>query len=358
MEFDLISRYFKEPFADLVQSRGESVLAGIGDDCAALKPTLNHTLYISTDTLVEGVHFFSDDSAHGVGWKSLACNLSDLAACGATPLGFTLNLSLPSVDENWLSGFSGGLLDLAAQENCPLVGGDTTSAGSNTAKTISITVFGQAPAGHNGFHRAHALAGDEVWVSGTPGLARLGLLLQYQRVGQLAACCKQSELMRVEQLLAALPDHLKQRALNALQQPVTRIRLGQQLHGLANACVDLSDGLGGDIGHIANSSGLMANLSVLEIQAMWLEYWPELARSPDALELLGTLVSTTLQGGDDFELCWVAKPAHHNAIQSIEPRPRRIGTLQQGEGVWLSREKAGPERWLEQSYNHFAEPRL
>lgn len=357
MEFDLISRYFKEPFADLIQSSGESVLAGIGDDCAAVKPALNHTLYISTDTLVEGVHFFSDDSAHGVGWKSLACNLSDLAACGATPLGFTLNLSLPKVDENWLSGFSSGLLDLAAQENCPLVGGDTTSAGCNTATTISITVFGQAPAGHNGFHRAHAMAGDDVWVSGTPGLARLGLLLQYQRVRQLAVCCKQSELTGVEQLLAALPDHLKQRALNALQKPVATIRLGQQLHGFANACVDLSDGLGGDIGHIANSSGLMANLSATEIQAMWLENWPELVHRPDAAKLLNMLVSTTLQGGDDFELCWSAKPVHHNAIQSIKPRPRRIGTLQQGEGVWLTREQAGPERWLEQSYNHFAEPR-
>ena len=357
MEFVIISRYFKEPFADLVQSRGESVLAGIGDDCAAVKPALNHTLYISTDTLVEGVHFFGDDPAYVVGWKSLACNLSDLAACGATPLGFTLNLSLPSVDESWLSGFSRGLHDLAAQENCPLVGGDTTSAGSNTAKTISITVFGQAPTDHKGFHRAHAMAGDDVWVSGTPGLARLGLLLQYQRMGQLAACCKPSELTGVEQLLAALPSHLKQRALTALQKPVATIRLGQQLRGLANACVDLSDGLGGDIGHIVNSSGLMANLSVTEIQAMWLEHWPELAGFPGAAELLTLLVSTTLKGGDDFELCWAAKPANRNAIQCLKPRPRHIGTLQQGEGVWLAREKAGPERWLEQSYNHFAEPR-
>lgn len=355
MEFDLISRYFKKPFADLVQSRGESVLAGIGDDCAAVKPALNHTLYISTDTLVEGVHFFSDDPAHLVGWKSLACNLSDLAACGATPLGFTLNLSLPMVDESWLSGFSAGLLDLAVRERCPLVGGDTTSAGSNPGKTITITVFGQASAGHGGFHRANALAGDDVWVSGAPGLARLGLLLQYQRLGQLAACCKQSELTGFEQLLAALPEKLNQRALNALQTPVAKIRLGQELHGLANACVDLSDGLGGDIGHIANSSGLMANLFVDEIKAMWLEQWPELANRPDTDELLNMLASTTLQGGDDFELCWSAKPVHHNAIQSLQPQPRCIGTLQQGEGVWLAREQAGPERWLEQSYNHFAE---
>lgn len=357
MEFDLISRYFKEPFADLTQSSGESVLTGIGDDCAALTPALNHTLYISTDTLVEGVHFFGDDPAHETGWKSLACNLSDLAACGATPIGFTLNLSLPWADENWLSGFSSGLHDLATQENCPLVGGDTTSAGCNPAKTISITVFGQAPAGHSGFHRAHATAGDEVWVSGTPGLARLGLLLQYQRKGQLAACCKQSESTGFERLLAVLPDQLRQRALSALHKPVAKIRLGQQLHGLANACVDLSDGLGGDIGHIASSSGLKANLSVTHIQAMWFEQWPELARRPDSVELLNMLVSTTLQGGDDFELCWAAKPVHHNAIQSIEPQPRCIGTLQEGEGVWLAHENAVPARWLDQSYNHFAEPR-
>ena len=356
MEFDLISRYFKEPFAALALARGESVLAGIGDDCAALRPALNHTLYISTDTLVEGVHFFGDQPAHDVGWKSLACNLSDLAACGATPLGFTLNLSLPVADENWLAGFSAGLLDLATRERCPLVGGDTTSAGSNPGKTITITVFGQAPAGRGGFHRANALAGDDVWVSGTPGLARLGLLLQYQRRGQLAACCQQSEMAGFEQLLAALPDQLKQRALNALHRPQSTIRLGQQLHGLANACVDLSDGLGGDLGHIVNSSGLRANLLIKPIQTMWLEQWPELASRPDAPQLLGLLVSTTVQGGDDFELCWAAKPVYRNSIQSIEPTPRCLGTLQPGEGVWLVADNAAPMRWLGQSYNHFTEP--
>ena len=353
MEFDLIDRYFKAPFARLVQTNGESVLAGIGDDCAALRPSTGHTLYVSTDTLVEGVHFFKDDDPYTVGWKSLACNLSDLAACGARPLGFTLNVSLPTVDTHWLAGFSAGLLKLATQENCPLVGGDTTSAGNNSSKTLSITVFGQAPETHNGFHRSHAQSGDDIWVSGTPGLARLGLLLAYERRDLLDQCCERSELAQVRKLLTALPSELKQTASSALALPGPQIALGIALRGLANACIDLSDGLTGDLSHITKASDLSASLHAVALNKLWLEKWPDLEGLPQGAEYLETLLWITLQGGDDFELCWTAGPVNRDAIRSSGSSVHCIGGLERGEGVWLS--KADLEKSLisVSSYNHF-----
>nr|WP_306815294.1 thiamine-phosphate kinase [Limnobacter parvus] len=354
----MIHRHFKSPFAALVKANRDSVLTGIGDDCAALAPMPGHGLYVSTDTLVEGVHFFSDDPAPAVGWKSLACNLSDLAACGAQPIGFTLNLSLPLIDESWVAGFSAGLLEIASTFNCPLVGGDTTSAGANTAKTISITVFGEAPLQHHGFHRALAKAGDDVWVSGTPGLARLGLLLEYQRLGSLSRFYSSSEILSVLELLSVMPQSLKQLAVAALRQPFPRVNLGQSLRGKANACVDLSDGLSGDLAHITTASGLSAVLAVHALQSVWLKRWPELSQLPGSVTFLDTLLNITLQGGDDFELCFTAEPTHLDAIQSINTALCRIGQLEAGEGLWLSQPNHSRQRVLGVSYKHFAEPTL
>ena len=353
MEFDLIDRYFKTPFAQLLAPNGNSVVAGIGDDCAALRPSPNHTLYVSTDTLVEGVHFFKDDDPYTVGWKSLACNLSDLSACGAAPLGFTLNLSLPAVDAQWLDSFSAGMLKLAVQENCPLVGGDTTSAGNNSSKTLSITVFGQAPATHKGFHRSHGQAGDDVWVSGTPGLARLGLLLAYEQRDLLNQCVEKSELARVRSLLKALPSQLKKSASSAFVRPCPRVALGIGLRGLANACIDLSDGLSGDLTHITKASGLSAHLLAEVLHELWLEKWPDLEGLPQAAELFETLLWITLEGGDDFELCWTASSVNRDAIQSLSPSAHCIGSVESGKGVWLC--KSGFEKSLiaVSSYNHF-----
>lgn len=356
MEFDLIHRYFATPFSALTKSNGGTVIAGIGDDCAALRPAPNQVLYVSTDTLVESVHFFPTEVPAVVGWKSLVSNLSDLAACGAEPLGFTLNLSLPQLDDAWLGGFSGGLLDVANRYNCPLVGGDTTSAGTNVLKTISITVFGQATPTHTGFHRSLARAGDEIWVSGTPGLARLGLLLEYQRRGQLAHCCKLPDLPRIETLLNALPSALQDAAVQALQRPVPRIELGQRLHGVAHAALDLSDGLSGDLQHIATASKLRAVLSLGGLQALWLNKWPELAQLTDCENLLQTLVLTTLQGGDDFELCWTCRPGQCPVTVAPTVSQRCIGKLEDGEGVWLQRHQDDvPTPLQSQSYIHFSQ---
>lgn len=355
MEFDLIHRHFKTPFGRLAQANAGTVLFGIGDDCASLAISPGHHLFTSTDTLVEGVHFFPDSSARHVGWKALACNLSDLAACGASPIGFTLNLSLPEINESWLADFSAGLLEVATRFNCPLVGGDTTSAGSNPSKTLSITVFGQAPVAHRGFNRAHAKAGDDVWVSGTPGLARLGLLLEFQKRGRLGQYCQGNELQQVQALLAVLPEHLARQAVERLEKPVPRIELGLQLHGLASACLDLSDGLSGDLAHIANASKAAVVLVQTGLESMWRNRWPEIDQHSDPVMLLKTLLAETLQGGDDFELCWTAHPKHRDAIQSLDPSLYRVGTVESGSGVWLQASAEERSRISSLSYNHFAE---
>ena len=356
MEFDLIHRYFKTPFGKLAQANPGTVLCGIGDDCASLALSPAHHMFTSTDTLVEGVHFFSDSSPRHVGWKSLACNLSDLAACGASPIGFTLNLSLPDVNESWLTGFSTGLLEVATRFNCPLVGGDTTSAGSSSLKTLSITVFGQAPATHRGFNRAHAMPGEDIWVSGTPGLARLGLLLEYQRRGRLAQCSRGIQLKHVQGLLAALPEHLARQAIERLEMPTPRIELGLQLRGVAGACLDLSDGLSGDLAHIANASNTAALLFEASLESMWRILWPEVDHCPDPARLLKTLLAETLLGGDDFELCWTAHPKYREVIQSLSPNLYRVGAVESGNGVWLRASgKEQRTRISGLSYNHFSE---
>lgn len=353
MEFDLIHRHFKLPFEGLSRANSRTVVEGIGDDCATFRMSPDHLMYTSTDTLVEGVHFFAEDAPEHIGWKSLACNLSDLAASGAEPLGFMLNLSLPRISESWLSGFSSGLLQLASRFNCPLLGGDTTSAGANSAITISITVFGQAPLAHHGFHRSHACVGDEVWVSGLPGLARLGLLLEYHARNQLAACCDRGDLQTFPVLLSRLSGSLQLEALQALRQPVPQLQWGGRLQGVANACIDLSDGLGGDLSHITQASSLSAVLSVPALKSLWLEKWPDLPTLPDANLLLDSLVRISLQGGDDFQLCWTA-PAHSlDAIILHSDQAHCIGHLQHGEGIWLDTPGQSPARWVNQSYDHF-----
>ena len=169
-EFDLIERFFKTG-ADSTRSKADqSVTLGIGDDCALIKPPENEEIAITSDMLVEGRHFFAGADAALLARKALAVNLSDLAAMGASPLGFTLAIALPKVDEVWLEAFSKGLFAIAKEYSCPLIGGDTTAG----PLTISITAFGSIPAG-NAIRRSGAKTGDDVWVSGAVGDARLAL---------------------------------------------------------------------------------------------------------------------------------------------------------------------------------------
>jgi thiamine-monophosphate kinase len=217
-EFDLIARFFTRPV--------QRAALGVGDDCALLAPAPGMQLAVSSDMLVEGRHFFADVDPAALGHKALAVNLSDLAACGARPLAFTLALALPRVDGPWLQSFAQGLLRLADAHGCELVGGDTTQGPLN----ICITVFGEVPAGQ-ALLRSGARVGDDIYVSGTPGEARLALDALLGRI--------------------ALPAEVLARARQRLEQPTPRVALGQALRGVATSAIDVSDGLLGEgIGRI------------------------------------------------------------------------------------------------------------
>jgi len=273
-EFDLIKQYF-------VRNRPGRAILGIGDDCALLAPTPGMQLAVSSDMLVEGRHFFAGADPVTLGHKSLAVNLSDLAAMGATPLGFTLALALPAADPAWLDGFSRGLFALADAHGCELVGGDTTKGPLN----ICITIFGELAPGQ-ALRRDAARAGDDVWISGTLGDARLAL----------AACLDEVVLDAADLALAA----------PRLHAPLPRVALGRLLAegGLAHAALDISDGLAGDVQHILAASRVGA---VLDVDA--LPAGPALVRQPTALRR-----RFAAAGGDDYELCFTAPGANHDAI--------------------------------------------
>jgi thiamine-monophosphate kinase len=226
-EFDLIETFFwRQP-----DQGPHRAVVGNGDDCAVIAPAPGMQLAVSTDTLVEGRHFLSTVSPARLGHKALAVNLSDLAACGAAPLVFTLALTLPRVDEAWLRSFAKGLLDLADEHDCELIGGDTTAG----PLAIGITVMGEVPAGQT-LLRSGAQVGDDLWVSGHPGEARLAL----------------------EAFRGSLHPGLSAEAFEAtrlaMERPDPRVALGVGLRGLATAAIDVSDGLLGDLGHVLRRS--------------------------------------------------------------------------------------------------------
>ena len=275
-EFDLIRRYFQRPV--------RRAALGVGDDCALLAPAPGMQLAISSDMLVEGRHFFADVNPRLLGHKALAVNLSDLAASGARPLAFTLALSLPRADEAWISEFAAGLLALADAHECELIGGDTTGGPLN----ICITVFGEVPAGQ-ALLRSGARAGDEIWVSGTLGDARLAL---------------EAMLGHVQ-----LPAELLQQARQRLEAPTPRVALGLALRGIASSALDVSDGLLGDLGHILELSSVGATVdSRCTTPLMAAAAYPQ----SDAWQFDSKLQQQcTLAGGDDYELCFTAPAARH-----------------------------------------------
>ena len=252
-EFDLIARYFKRPSQTIAPALigTPAVALGIGDDCALLQPRPGTQMAISSDMLVEGRHFFPDVDPATLGHKALAVNLSDLAACGAKPLAFTLALALPRVDEPWLAAFSRGLFALADAHGCTLMGGDTTQGPLN----ICITVFGEVPvvAGKSqALLRSGARPGDDLYVSGTLGDARLAL----------------EALRGTVQLPAAVLARARQR----LEQPTPRVALGLALRGIATAAIDVSDGLLGDLGHILTASRCGASIDTTAARPLLATY--------------------------------------------------------------------------------------
>jgi thiamine-monophosphate kinase len=302
-EFDLIKQYFTR--AHRRDPLGRTVL-GVGDDCALLAPTPGMQLAVSSDMLVEGRHFFAGADPFDLGHKCLAVNLSDLAAMGAAPLGFTLALALPAADSAWLDGFSRGLFALADAHGCELVGGDTTKGPLN----ICITIFGELAPG-SALRRDRARARDDIWISGTLGDARLAL----------AGYLGEAALEPGDQLLAARRMHA----------PAPRVALGRLLAegGLAHAALDISDGLVGDLGHILAASNAGA---VLDVDA--LPPGPALARQPLALRR-----RFTAAGGDDYELCFTAPAAHREAILAAGAQcgtpVTRVGRIESEPGLRL-----------------------
>jgi thiamine-monophosphate kinase len=297
-EFDLIKQYFTRP--------ARRAVLGVGDDCALLAPSPGMQLAVSTDMLVEGRHFFPGADPRKLGHKSLAVNLSDLAAMGARPLAFTLSLALPEANREWLAGFSEGLFALADAFDCELVGGDTTRGPLN----ISITVMGEIEPGH-ALRRSAAQAGDDVWISGTLGDARLAL------------AAYRNEL--------TLDDASLEQAAERMHAPTPRVALGRALAGkrLAHAALDISDGLVGDIGHILAASGVGATLELDKLPA-----GPALARQDRALRR-----RFTAAGGDDYELCFTAPQAHRDAIvkagEETGTALSRVGQIEQQAGLRL-----------------------
>jgi len=317
-EFDLIARYFTRP------ARRSPL--GVGDDCALLAPAAGMQLAVSCDMLVEGRHFLSTVEPARLGHKALAVNLSDLAACGARPLAFTLALSLPAVDEAWLAGFARGLFALADAHGCELVGGDTTRGPLN----LCITVFGEVPAGA-ALLRSGARAGDDVWVSGTLGDARLAL-----------------EVFRGS---LALPADLFELARGRMEQPTPRVALGLALRGIATAAVDLSDGLAGDLGHVLRASGVGACLDADAAAGL-------LAIGDTAGLDLAARRACTLAGGDDYELAFTAPASARAAVEragraSATP-VTRIGAIEAEAGLRLVDAQGAAVIQRFASFDHFA----
>ena len=298
-EFDLIKQYFQRP------QPGRAVL-GIGDDCALLAPAPGMQMAISCDMLVEGRHFFAGADARMLGHKSLAVNLSDLAAMGATPRAFTLALALPSADRAWLEGFSAGLFALADTHQCELIGGDTTKGPLN----ICITVFGEVAPGR-ALRRDAARHGDDIWISGTLGDARLAL----------AGYRGEHALDAGDLAAAALRMHA----------PTPRVALGMALsaHSAGHAAIDISDGLVGDLGHILAASRVGATLDVDALPA-----GPVLATMPTELKR-----RFCAAGGDDYELCFTAPASQREAVMAAAVQAgtpvTRVGAIDAEPGLRL-----------------------
>jgi thiamine-monophosphate kinase len=302
-EFDLIRRHF-------TRATGHTDLA-VGDDAALLSPRPGMQLAVSTDMLVCGTHFLPDAEPGALGWKTLAVNVSDLAAMGAEPRWALLALALPDADESWIAAFSTGFFDCAARFGVDVVGGDTTRGPLN----LCVTVFGELPYGR-AITRAGARAGDDVWVSGWPGRAALGLA---QLRGELA-----------------LTADGARGCVEALTRPQPRVATGLALRGHASAMLDVSDGLLGDLAHILEQSAVGATV---EVAALPLAALQALGAPPAHAR------AALLAGGDDYELLFAAPPSQRDAIAHVAATTgvplTRIGHITPAPGELLLREPDG-----------------
>lgn len=322
-EFDLIDRFFKRPVT-------RNAL-GVGDDCALLAPSPGMQLAVSSDMLVEGRHFLSTVDPARLGHKALAVNLSDLAACGARPLAFTLALAMPAADAAWLEPFSRGLLALADEHGCELVGGDTTRGPLN----ICITVFGEVPQGQ-ALLRSGARPGDDLYVSGTLGDARLAL--------------------DVFRGVVAVPGPVFDAARLRMERPAPRVALGQALRGIASAAIDISDGLAGDLGHILRQSAVGARIDAASAINL-LASGPALIRAGAGFSEEQRL-ALVLAGGDDYELAFTAPAGRRDAVEAAARQSgtavTRIGTIEAEPGLRVADAQGRLIGRAFASFDHFA----
>ena len=303
-EFSIIDTYFNRKSI-------HSVDLGVGDDSALLTPPPQQQLVICADTLVAGRHFPLDTDPHAIGWKSVAVNLSDIAAMGAKPHSILLALSLPQIDHDWLKGFSQGLYDCCDQFGVSLIGGDTTQS---PHLTLSVTALGWVDIGQ-AVPRSGAQVGDLICVSGTIGDAAFAL------------------------------QHLGHPLQNRLDYPTPRCALGQTLKGLAHSMIDVSDGLAQDLGHILKASNVGAEL-----------YLEQLPLHP----ALSSLTSDqqwqyALSGGDDYELCFTISPENYDKLlqHDVDVKISQIGKITQNLGLTFI--KNGLDYSIHfQGYQHFA----
>lgn len=315
-EFDLIRRHFTRP--------APQALLGVGDDAALLSVTTGMELAVSADMLVAGTHFFTDADPYAVGWKSLAVNISDMAAMGAVPKWATLAIALPQADENWVAAFASGFFACAAQYQVDLIGGDTTRG----PLTISVQIMGEVPSGR-ALKRSEAKAGDEIWVSGTLGDAALALAVLQGRFtlseGELATC------------------------LPALHTPQPRVKLGLHLRQLAHSAIDISDGLLADLGHILECSNIGAEIRLQDI--------------PCSIAVSNHLADKQVQhmvlaGGDDYELCFTAPAENHAEIAKLAVQLALplscIGEISDNPGLIIRGLNNEPITTGETGFDHFA----
>jgi thiamine-monophosphate kinase len=316
-EFELIREFFA---AQPVQR--QDVALGIGDDAAVLDVPAGQQLVVSTDMLVGGVHFPEGTAPEAVGHKALAVNLSDLAAMGADPAWFTLNLSLPETDRVWLQRFCDGLFRLAREHRVALVGGDTTRG----PLSLGIQIMGLVPKGA-ALTRAGARPGDHIYVSGNLGEGALGLALLQGRV--------------------RMPEEFHRAVVTHLEYPVPRVSAGQALRGIASACIDISDGLLGDLDHILEASGVGARirLSQLPVSPAYDAVFDQVGWQP------------ALAGGDDYELCFTLPPPGEAALRKQASRlgvsVQQIGEIEAEPGLRILDKSGGLFTPDFHGYDHF-----
>lgn len=313
-EFELIQRYFTRHAANAV--------LGVGDDAAIVRPTAHHDLHISTDMLVQGQHFFPDVSPSALGHKTLAVNLSDMAAMGATPCWAVLSLALPKADKNWISEFSDGFFRLAEEHGLSVIGGDTTCG----PLTLSVTIFGETPRGQ-ALRRDAAQAGDDIWVSGALGLAALAIKQRLHHD-------------------FSIPDDVMAECTQQLERPTPRVTLGRSLLGLAHSAIDISDGLMADLGHILARSNVGADV--------WLENIPT---HPWLVKNRRDFAEIITAGGDDYELCFTAPHSARSKITKLSEELScpltRVGRIKTDKSTRLIDRFEQPVALSNKGYSHF-----